>query len=219
MTSFESEAVRVIDKFNKKNFNIWKFKIQMLLASMDIWDIVDGSKKTPPSNADPRVLKEYQRRTKNTMSIIGLNMTDNQLVHIKSCKGSAEVWKTLCNIYDTKILFNILFIRCKFFTYKMQKCDDLLDHVNKFKAFANQLVCLEISVRDEDIVKTLFKSMSTSYKYLTTALKTMPMKEITIDYYVTARIHEMSKGKEKKLQDEDATTILRQNKGGNSFLH
>ena len=32
------------------------------------------------------MLKKYQRRVKNAMSIIGLNLTNNQLVHIKSCK-------------------------------------------------------------------------------------------------------------------------------------
>ena len=58
----------------------------MLLASMDLWDIVDRSKEPPPSNVDTKVLKEYQRRIKNSMSIIGLNLADNQLTHIKSCK-------------------------------------------------------------------------------------------------------------------------------------
>ena len=60
-----------------KRFNIWKFKIKMLLASMDLWDIVDGSEEASPSNADPKVLKEYQRRIKKAMSIITLNLADN----------------------------------------------------------------------------------------------------------------------------------------------
>ena len=59
MVSFESEAIRVINKFNGGNSNIWKFKIQMLLVSIDIWNIVNGSEESPPSNVDPKVLKEY----------------------------------------------------------------------------------------------------------------------------------------------------------------
>ena len=31
----------------------------MLLFFMDFWDIVDGSKEAPPSNADPKVLLKY----------------------------------------------------------------------------------------------------------------------------------------------------------------
>ena len=53
MASFAREVARVIDKFNGGNFNLWKLKIEMLLAFMDFWDIIDGSKEAPPSNADP----------------------------------------------------------------------------------------------------------------------------------------------------------------------
>ena len=41
MASFESEATRTIDNFNEMKFNLWKFKFEMLLTSMDLWDIVD----------------------------------------------------------------------------------------------------------------------------------------------------------------------------------
>ena len=57
MASFESEPTRVIDKFNEGNFNLWKFKIKML-ASMNLWNIVDGSEEASPSNADLKVLKD-----------------------------------------------------------------------------------------------------------------------------------------------------------------
>jgi hypothetical protein len=58
MTSFEIVSARIMDKFNTKKFNLWKFKIEMLLASMDLWDIVDGSEEPLPSDADTKVLKE-----------------------------------------------------------------------------------------------------------------------------------------------------------------
>jgi hypothetical protein len=72
--------------------HLWKFKIEMLSASMDLWDIIDESEEAPPSNADPKVKKEYERRVKKVMSVIGLNLANNQLAHIKSCKGPAEAW-------------------------------------------------------------------------------------------------------------------------------
>ena len=33
MASFDNDDARIIDKFNGWNFNIWKFKIKMLLAN------------------------------------------------------------------------------------------------------------------------------------------------------------------------------------------
>jgi hypothetical protein len=85
MSSYESKAIEDIDKFNRGYF-----KIKLLLASMNLWDIVDRSKETPPSNEDPKLFKKYQRCFEKAMSIIGHNMADYQLMHIKSCKGSTK---------------------------------------------------------------------------------------------------------------------------------
>ena len=41
---------------------------------------------------------------------------------------------------------NILFIRRKFFTCKMQEGEDVLDHINHVKALADQLACMEVPV-------------------------------------------------------------------------
>jgi hypothetical protein len=218
MAYLESEAARIIDKFHGEKFSLWKFKMEMALASVDLWDIVDGSEKAPPSDADPKVLKEYQRRVKKAMSIIVLNLADNQLAHVKSCKGPAEAWKILCNIHETKSLSNILFVRRKFFTCKMEEGDDLLDHVNKVKALADQLAYLEVPVREEDIVMTLLESLPASYEFLITALETMPMKELTMEYVTARLMHEMSKRKEKELQGEDVAMVARKNKAGDPRL-
>ena len=216
MASFEGESVRVVDKFNGENFNLWKFKMEMVLASMELWDIVDDSEEPPPSNADLKDKKAYQRRVKKAMSVIGLNLVDAQLAHIKSCKGPAEAWKTLCNIHETRSLSNILFIRRKFFTSKMQESDDLLDHINKIKALADQLACLEVPMRDEDVVMTLLDSLPPSYEYLITALETLPMKDLTMEYVTSRLMHEVSKRKEKEPQGDDAALVSNQGKGGKS---
>ena len=82
----------------------------------------------------------------------------------------------------------------------------------------DQLACLEASMRDEDIVMTLPKSLPASYKYLIVAFELIPVKKRTMDY-MTARLrHEMSKRREKESQGEDATIVLQQSKGDNSFM-
>jgi hypothetical protein len=85
MALFEGESARVIDKFNGENFNLWKFKMEMVLASMDLWEIVDESKEAPPSDVDPKVIKEYQRHAKKAMSTIGINFTTS--------RGARDPWK------------------------------------------------------------------------------------------------------------------------------
>lgn len=118
MTLLKGDGARIIDKFIEKYFNTWRFKIDIRLASMDIWGIVDKSKASSPSNVDPLVKKDCQRRVKKTMSIIAFSSVDNQLGHIRGFKGPAKAWKILCNIHKTRSLANILFVHRKFFTCK-----------------------------------------------------------------------------------------------------
>lgn len=74
MTTLEGEGARFINKFNGDDFNLWKFKLKMKLASMDLWNKSEGA---PSSNVDPKMQKEYQRHVNNAIFIITLNLTDN----------------------------------------------------------------------------------------------------------------------------------------------
>ena len=139
MATYENESVRNIDKFNGENFGLWKFRMEMVLSSMDLWEIVEETEEPPPEDDDPKVIKEFNRRAKKALSVIGLSLVNHQLAHIKGCKGPAEAWKALCNVHETKSLSNILFVRRKFFTIKMQEGDDLMAHINHVKSLADQL--------------------------------------------------------------------------------
>lgn len=66
-----------MDNFHEEKICLWKFKMEIVLGSVNLWDIEDGSKNAPPCNTDPNMLKEYQKRMKNTISIAGLNFVNN----------------------------------------------------------------------------------------------------------------------------------------------
>lgn len=134
MASFESEVTRIIDKFNGETLNLRKFIIKMLFAFMDLWDIVDGSEDPLPSDADPKLVKSTKYMSNGYVH--------HRLQELPRTCGGVED----CNFPKTKSLYNNPFIRRKYFNCKMQARDNLLDHVNKIKTFANQLGCLEVLV-------------------------------------------------------------------------
>ena len=208
MASFEGGGVRVIDKFNGENFNIYTFKLVVGLASVNFWDVVDEFDRAPPSNVDRKIKKEYQKLCQEDNLRHCLHFGLQSTCTYQSCKELTEVWKTLCNIDETKILLNIILVCCKFFMDKMQECDDLLNHVNKVKTLANQRAYLKISVRNKDIIMTLLESLSPTYKYLITTLKNMSMKEVSTEYVTTHLMHEMLKREEIETQCDDAPMVL-----------
>ena len=97
----------------------------------------------------------------------------------------------------------------------MEEGDDLLDHVNKVKTLWDQLACLEVPVREENIVMTLFESLLMLYKYLITALEMLPMKKWTMENVTAHLMHRMLKLKDNEPQYKDTMLLLRQSKANN----
>jgi hypothetical protein len=64
--------------------------------------------------------------------------------------------------------------------------------------------------RNKSVVMILLESLP-SYKYLMTTLKTMQMKEFTMEYVMTRLMHEVSKKKEKGPKDDSNGVASRQN--------
>ena len=196
MAASGGDGVRIIDKFTRENFGMWKFNMEMILAEKDLWAVVDGSEEPPSADADVTTKKVFDRKEMKAFALIVTNLVDQQIAHIRHCKGPAQAWTTLCNIHETKFLSNILFLRRKFFTCKMQEEDNMLDHVNKVKAFTDELACLEAPIMEGDVVMILLENLPPSYKLLIIALETRPMKELTLEFVIARLMHEVIKRKE-----------------------
>ena len=84
------------------------------------------------------------------------------------------------------------------------------------KALADQLTYLDVPVRDEAVVMTLLESLPPSFEHLITALETLHMKDLTMEFVTARLMHEVSKRKEKEPHGDDAALVSRQNKWGTS---
>src|SRR5262245_26946566 len=73
--SINTEMVHVIEKFDGKNFHLWKFKIQIVLEDKDLWSIVDGSEPRPE---DQKETKVWDKRAKKAFMTICLNLKNSQ---------------------------------------------------------------------------------------------------------------------------------------------
>ena len=198
----------VVDKFNGENFSLFKFKMEMIIDEKDLWDLVEGTEIAPSTRSDEKLILAFRKRERTTFRILCTHLVDAQLQYVKSCKGAAEAWKTLHGIHETKGLANILFLRRKFFTIKMQESDDLLQHINKVKTLADQLEALDVAVIEGDIVMTLLESLPSSFENLIMAMETKDIKELTLTYVTSRLIHEVTRKKENQNVAIDNTTLI-----------
>ena len=107
-------------------------------------------------------------------------------------------------------MYNILFIRCKFFTITIDEGVNILDHNNKVKSFADQLTYLDVPIKEEDVVMTLLGSLPPLFDLLITTLETHSVKELTLDFNIAYLMYEVSNRKENGPQGDDAVMLSRQ---------
>ena len=98
----------------------------------------------------------------------------------------------LCNNHEARSLANMLFLRCKVFTIKMKEDEDILAHINKVKALADQLNGADVAITDGDIVMTLLESLLPLYEHLIVAIESRPIQELMLDYVTSRLLHELS---------------------------
>jgi hypothetical protein len=195
MALYESKTTRVVDKFNGDNFSLFKFKMEMILAEKDLWDIVVGTEKAPSIESDEKVISAFKKRERVAFCILYNHRVDAQIQHVKSCKGAMEAWKTLCGIHETRGLANMLFLRRKLFTMKMQEPDDLLQYINKVTTLVDQLEALDVLVTEGDNMMTILESLPSSFENLIVAMETKDIKELTLIYVTSRLMHEVTRKK------------------------
>src|SRR6218665_3886831 len=94
ITMAESSDTRyTVAKLNNSNYQIWKFKVKMLLIREDTWTVVQGVIPDP-------VPDDWQRKDETAQCTISLTVEDNQLVHICNCTSARDMWKQLQKVHE-----------------------------------------------------------------------------------------------------------------------
>jgi hypothetical protein len=129
-----------IEKFNGKNFELWKLKMEDLLVDKEQWIIVDPSthptgtpststqatgtqhtstqtSSTPPTGMSKEDWEKLDRRARST---IRLCLEDSVLLNVSRESTAKEIWDKLGNLYQSKSMVNKLFLRKKLYHLRME---------------------------------------------------------------------------------------------------
>ncbi|MFQ6622960.1 hypothetical protein Gotur_001508 [Gossypium turneri] len=78
-------------------------------------------------------------------------------------KASFALWKMLETLYATKSLANRLVLKQPLFTFCMNECELLRDHISQFITLLNNLKNVEVKIDDENQAMLLLCSLPSSY--------------------------------------------------------
>ena len=136
MALFKSASRYNIEKFNGSNgFSLWKIKMQTLLDNLGLKEALKEESRDKDKVGDGiKTLSANQRADieEKAFNTLILSLGDKVLREVSKMTIALEIWKKLDSLYLTKTLSSRLYLKTKFFTFRMKENQKLQDHIDEF---------------------------------------------------------------------------------------
>jgi hypothetical protein len=98
----------IIEKLDKNNFQVWKFRIMNLLMGKGYWEFIISDEKEPPLPKNPtqqqiQANKTWHEKASKILYWLFMNVSNSMIVHIQDAKSpkQEQAWDTLVKMYST----------------------------------------------------------------------------------------------------------------------
>lgn len=136
------------------------------------------------SSKSPKQAAEIDKKARST---IISSLSDSFIKEVAKEITVAELWAKLENLYMTKSLANMLYIKKKIFTLKMVNGSSLEEHIDEFNKVCDTLETIDEGLNDEGKTLLLISSLPQSYSNFVDAL--MYGRQILSLYEVKATLN------------------------------
>lgn len=172
-----SEVARyTVTKLNNENYQVWKYKLKLLLLKEGLWDQVSSVAPTEAIAAAAWKTKDDKAR-----ATIGLNVGDSQLIHIRKARTAKEVWDSLKNYHEKSTLTSKVYLLRQICNLKLAETGNMEEHINAMLDLVSKLTALGEELVDHLIVAMLLSSLPESNGTLITAFESRSEAELTLE--------------------------------------
>ena len=131
-----------IDKLEGvKNWQLWKYQMQVILEAKELWGHVDGTATNPTSSES------------------GSSNASAQSAFTKAQMKTKEIWDKLKGRFERNTVGNKLFLKQKFFSLKMKDSDSLNEHLHPMKEITDQLAAIKAPIPEDEHIVALLLSL------------------------------------------------------------
>jgi hypothetical protein len=95
-----------IEKLDKNNFQVWKFRIMNFLMGKGYWEFVIGDETKPlllknTTQQQIQANKTWHEKARKVLYWLFMNVSNSIIVHIQDAKSPKQSWDTLVKMYST----------------------------------------------------------------------------------------------------------------------
>lgn len=198
-----------IEKFNGKNFSLWKLKVKAILRKDNCLAAIS---ERPVDFTDD---KKWSEMNEDAMADLYLSIADGVLSSIEEKKTAKEIWDHLNRLYEAKSLHNKIFLKRKLYTLRMSESTSVTEHLNTLNTLFSQLTSLSCKIEPQERAELLLQSLPDSYDQLIINLTNNILTDyLVFDDVAAAVLEEESRRKNKEdrqvnLQQAEALTVMR----------
>ncbi|KAL3633611.1 hypothetical protein CASFOL_022373 [Castilleja foliolosa] len=155
-----------IEKFDGKQFDLWKMKMEDLLCDRDLWSAIESKKPAEEAgSSSEKKIEKWNQINRKAKGLIRLCLADNILTNVMGEPTCRDLWRKL-ESHQSKSLVNKLFLRKKLYNLRMHEGDSFSAHLNEFNTLIGQLVSIGVKFEDDDKAITLLCSLPDSWDNL-----------------------------------------------------
>ena len=192
-----------IEKFNGKNFSLWKMKMKAILRKDNCLAAI-GDRPEEITDDD-----KWNDIDGNAIANLHLALADGVLSSVSEKRTAKEIWDTLNRLYEAKSLHNKIFLKRKLYTLRMMESTTVTDHINTLNTLFSQLTTMGHNIETCERAEILLQSLPDSYDQLIINL-TNNLEILVFDDIAAAVLEEESRrrGKEDRYGNSQQAEAL-----------
>ncbi|XP_055910527.1 uncharacterized protein LOC129944890 [Eupeodes corollae] len=164
-----------LQKFNGRDYSLWKFQVLVYLRAHDLDCVLDESIKPTEELA----LAAWIQKGKKAQLIITSSMDFNQLKFLVTSDSAAKMWTKLSFIYEQKSGVSLSTLQQKFYEYRKSEDDNMASHISDIEQMAKQLEELGAPMAESAIITKIICSLPSQFKHFISAWDSVAQSEQT----------------------------------------
>ncbi|HVX00706.1 MAG TPA: hypothetical protein VHA52_09780 [Candidatus Babeliaceae bacterium] len=190
-----------ISKLDGGNWSSWSMRVTAVLVERELDQVVDGTLVRTESNKEV-----WDKKNNAAKAMIILNVSEEQLTHIRTADTAKEIMDKLKKIHQVKGLASRLYLKKKLLSTKYIEGTSMSTHIVGLKKLVQQLEDMGHGVEDEELALMILISLPDSYSPLIMSLETMAssLGKLSSDVVIERLLSEDSRREELKKDSETA---------------
>lgn len=163
------------------NYNSWRFKLNLILKSKNLFATAMGATSNPEGNADDAEVKSWVKSDLDAQTLIGLNVSSNIANKISSCKSAFKMLEKL-----EKSDLTVESLRRQFFSYSCNVSVSAVENCQTLIQIAEDLCEQGETVKEEWIMTRILGLLPTKLHHLRTVWDNVSGTDKTVSVLTTS---------------------------------